>query len=110
VGRVAQNPALLGHHPPQLYGTGEHRAGPADCRLVRRRGDRAGDGEGLLKPRAGWQPSRFLTDRAKAERALALAERLGSMNAAATELGTWPSLRKAFTRHPGCPGGQLLLG
>jgi hypothetical protein len=29
-----------------------------------------------------------------------LAERLGSVNAAAAELGTaWPSLRKAFTRH-----------
>jgi hypothetical protein len=48
----------------------------------------------------GWQPSRFLTDRAEAERAFALAERLGSVNAAAQELGTtWPSLRKAFTRH-----------
>jgi hypothetical protein len=31
---------------------------------------------------------------------LALAEQLGSVNAAAAELGTtWPSLRKAFTRH-----------
>jgi hypothetical protein len=48
----------------------------------------------------GWQPSRFLTDRAEAERAFQLAERLGSINAAAAELGTtWPSLRKAFTRH-----------
>jgi hypothetical protein len=48
----------------------------------------------------GWQPSRFLTDRAEAERAFQLAERLGSVNAAATDLGTtWPSLRKAFTRH-----------
>ena len=48
----------------------------------------------------GWQPSRFLADRAEAERAFALAERLGSVNAAAQELGTtWPSLRKAFTRH-----------
>jgi hypothetical protein len=36
----------------------------------------------------GWQPSRFLTDRAEAERAHALAERLGSVNAAATQLGT----------------------
>jgi hypothetical protein len=51
-------------------------------------------------PPLGWQPSRFLTDRAEAERAFALAERLGSVNAAAQELGiTWPSLRKAFTRH-----------
>jgi hypothetical protein len=48
----------------------------------------------------GWQPSRFLSDRTEAERAFALAERLGSVNAAAAELGTaWPSLRKAFTRH-----------
>ena len=52
------------------------------------------------QPRVGWQPSRFLTDRAEAERAYALAEQLGSVNAAATELGTtWPSLRKAFARH-----------
>ena len=48
----------------------------------------------------GWQPSRFLADRAEAQRAFALAEQMGSVNAAATELGTtWPSLRKAFTRH-----------
>jgi hypothetical protein len=48
----------------------------------------------------GWQPSRFLVDRGEAERAFQLAERLGSVNAAAAELGTtWPSLRKAFTRH-----------
>jgi hypothetical protein len=48
----------------------------------------------------GWQPSRFLSDRAEAERAFALAEWLGSVNAAAAELGTtWPSLRKAFQRH-----------
>jgi hypothetical protein len=47
----------------------------------------------------GWQPSRFLTDRTEAERAFQLAEQLGSVNAA-IELGTtWPSLRKAFTRH-----------
>jgi len=50
--------------------------------------------------RLGWQPSRFLTDRAEAERAFALAEQLGSVNAAATQLDTtWPSLRKAFARH-----------
>ena len=50
--------------------------------------------------RVGWQPSRFLVDRGEAERAFALAEQLGSVNAAAAELGTtWPSLRKAFTRH-----------
>jgi hypothetical protein len=48
----------------------------------------------------GWQPSRFLVDRAEAERAFQLAERLGSINAAAAELGTtWLSLRKAFQRH-----------
>src|SRR5215211_3242544 len=50
--------------------------------------------------RVGWQPSRFLADRGEAERAFQLAEQLGSINAAATQLGiTWPSLRKAFTRH-----------
>ena len=48
----------------------------------------------------GWQPSRFLANRTEAERAFALAEQLGSVNAAAAELGTtWPSLRKAFGRH-----------
>jgi hypothetical protein len=48
----------------------------------------------------GWQPSRFLVDRAEAERAFAVAEQLGSVNAAAAVLGTtWPSLRKGFTRH-----------
>jgi hypothetical protein len=47
----------------------------------------------------GWQPSHF-SPTAEAERAFALAEQLGSVNAAATELDTtWPSLRKAFTRH-----------
>jgi hypothetical protein len=34
----------------------------------------------------GWQPSRFLADRAEAACAFALAERLGSVNAAAQEL------------------------
>jgi WhiB family transcriptional regulator, redox-sensing transcriptional regulator len=53
-----------------------------------------------LERRVGWQPSRFLSDRAEAERAFQLAEHLGSVNAAATQLGTtWPSLRKAFARH-----------
>jgi hypothetical protein len=48
----------------------------------------------------GWQPSRILSDRAEAERAFQFAEQLGSVNAAAQQLGTtWPSLRKAFTRH-----------
>jgi hypothetical protein len=56
------------------------------------------DGPG--RRHVGWQPSRFLTDRGEAERAYALAERLGRVNAAAEELGTtWPSLRKAFGRH-----------
>jgi WhiB family redox-sensing transcriptional regulator len=54
----------------------------------------------MPQQRVGWQPSRFLTDQAEAEHAFALAEQLGSVNAAAAELGTtWPSLRKAFTRH-----------
>jgi WhiB family transcriptional regulator, redox-sensing transcriptional regulator len=53
-----------------------------------------------LERRVGWQPSRFLVDRGEAERAFQLAEQLGSVNAAAAELGTtWPSLRKAFGRH-----------
>jgi hypothetical protein len=53
-----------------------------------------------LERRVGWQPSRFLADRAEAERAFVPAERLGSVNAAAQQLGTtWPSLRKAFARH-----------
>jgi hypothetical protein len=58
--------------------------------------------------RVGWQPSRFLTDRAEAERAFQLAEQLGSVNAAAAELETsWPTLRKAFTRHRlGMPAGN----
>jgi hypothetical protein len=38
-----------------------------------------------MRCQVGWQPSRFLTDRAEAERAFALAERLGSVNAAALE-------------------------
>jgi WhiB family transcriptional regulator, redox-sensing transcriptional regulator len=57
---------------------------------------------GLAQPqaKAGWQPSPFLAHRAAAERAYRLAERLGSVNAAAAELGTtWPTLRKAFGRH-----------
>jgi hypothetical protein len=50
--------------------------------------------------RVGWQPSRFLADRAEAERAFQLAQQLGSVNATATQLDTtWPSLRKAFIRH-----------
>jgi hypothetical protein len=48
----------------------------------------------------GWQPSRFLADRAEAERAFQLAQQLGSVNATATQSDTtWPSLRKAFTHH-----------
>jgi hypothetical protein len=53
-----------------------------------------------VRYQVGWQPSRFLSDRAEAERAFAVAERLDCVNAAATPLGTtWPSLRKVFTRH-----------
>jgi hypothetical protein len=53
-----------------------------------------------LERRVGWQPSRFLADRTEAERAFQLAERLGSVNAAAAGLGSiWPSLRRAFARH-----------
>jgi hypothetical protein len=38
----------------------------------------------------GWQPSRFLADRAEAERAFTLAERLGSINAAARSARAGP--------------------
>jgi hypothetical protein len=59
----------------------------------------SGVGAQIRLPPLGWQPSRFLNDRVEAERAFALAEQLGSVNAAATQLDTtWPSLRKAFTR------------
>ena len=37
----------------------------------------------------GWQPSRFLADRAEAERAFALAEQLGNVNAAQAALRNW---------------------
>jgi hypothetical protein len=60
----------------------------------------AESGRGHDRHPLGWQPSRFLADSAEAERAFQLAEQLGSINAAAAELGTtWPSLRKAFQRH-----------
>jgi hypothetical protein len=56
---------------------------------------------GLPYPAAGGLAAQPLpADRAEAERAFQLAEQLGSVNAAAAELGTtWPSLRKAFGRH-----------
>jgi hypothetical protein len=48
----------------------------------------------------GWQPSRFLADRAKAEHAFQLAEQLGSVNAAAQQLGDHLAVAaQAFTRH-----------
>ena len=60
----------------------------------------SGVGAQIRLPPLGWQPSRFLADRAEAERAFALAEQLGSINDAVAELGTtWASLRKAFQRH-----------
>jgi hypothetical protein len=69
----------------------------ADGLHPRRRG-RVGHGHDHT--RWAGSPTCFLTDRAEAERALQLAERLGSVNAAAAELDTtWPSLGKAFTRH-----------
>jgi hypothetical protein len=45
----------------------------------------------------GWQPSRFLADRAEAERTFQLAERLGSVNAAAAKPSTraWAITRRA---------------
>jgi hypothetical protein len=69
-------------------------------KILRRHHYRIIDGPRHTQQQVGWQPSRFLADRAGAERAFRLAERLGSVNAAAQELGTtWPSLRKAFHRH-----------
>ena len=55
-----------------------------------------------LCPSGGWagSPAASSPDRGEAQRAFQLAEQLASINAAAQELGTtWPSLRKAFTRH-----------
>src|SRR5829696_4801905 len=66
--------------------------------LIAERGAECGGGRDGLP--LGWQPSRFLTDRGEAEHAFQLAQHLGSVNAAAQQLDTtWPSLRKAFTRH-----------
>ena len=66
---------------------------PAHCRV------RSRVGRGRDRHPLGWQPSRFLSDRAEAERAFRLAEQLGSVNADAAELGTtWLSLRNAFHR------------
>jgi hypothetical protein len=60
-------------------------------------GSPAGDDRARPLLRSALSYERVLSE---AERAFALAEQLGSVNAAATELGTtWPSLRKAFTRH-----------
>jgi hypothetical protein len=65
-------------------------------------------------PALGWQPSRFLADRGEAERAFALAERLGSVNAA-THLGTaWacppatpkPSTSALSPRPAAAPAGR----
>jgi hypothetical protein len=53
-------------------------------------------------PRREWAgiPAASSPTGPKPSGAYALAEQLGSVNAAAKELGTtWPSLRKAFTRH-----------
>jgi hypothetical protein len=49
---------------------------------------------GPCMPSSGWAGSRFLADRTEAEHTFQLAEQLGSVNAAAKELGTsWPSRR-----------------
>ena len=49
--------------------------------------------------RVGWQPSRFLTDRAEAEHAFTLAERsAASMRPPAALGNSWRSLRRTFTR------------
>jgi hypothetical protein len=54
----------------------------------------------MPQQRVGWQPSRFLTDRAEAERAFQLAERLGSVNAAVTQLG---AIQVFFDARPFAP-------
>jgi hypothetical protein len=57
-------------------------------------------GAGATATRWAGNPAASSPTGAEAERAYALAEQLGSVNAAAQELGTtWPSLRKAFARH-----------
>jgi hypothetical protein len=89
-----------GHHPQPHPGGGGVLldVGRRQHPLIGKCG--AEEGRGHDGHSLGWQPSRFLTDRAEAERAFQLAEQLGSVNAAATQLDTtWPSLRKAFTRH-----------
>jgi hypothetical protein len=49
----------------------------------------------------GWQPSRFLTDRAEAERAFQLAERLGSVRTGETPSSAGPFLPKGdFVTEP----------
>jgi hypothetical protein len=55
----------------------------------------------LYAPSFGWLAAQPLSRPPRpAERAFQVAERLGSVNAAAAELGTtWPLLRKSFTRH-----------
>jgi len=45
----------------------------------------------------GWQPSRFLPDRAEAERAFALAERLGSVRDGRNALVGWPFFRRVIS-------------
>jgi hypothetical protein len=71
------------------------------CRLKPRGSSRGRDHRSLASPAAGGLAAQPLPHRpGEAERAFALAERLGSVNAAAAELGTtWPSLPKAFTHH-----------
>jgi hypothetical protein len=57
---------------------------------------------GALHASSEWagSPAASWSTRGEAERAFQLAQQLGSVNAAAHQLGTtWPSLRKAFIRH-----------
>jgi hypothetical protein len=69
-------------------------------------------------PPVGWQPSCFLADQAEAKRALTLAERLGSVTAAAAELGTtgrcWanpsPATARACPRNPEAGQEHQLAG
>jgi hypothetical protein len=49
-------------------------------------------------PPVGWQPSRFLADRAEAERAFQLAERLGSVRDGRNALVRWAVLLDGVIR------------
>jgi hypothetical protein len=59
----------------------------------------AEQGQGHHRHPLGWQPSRFLADRAEAERDFAWAKRPGSINATAAELGDQLAVAETVTRY-----------